>query len=311
MYITMHRSFRQVSASWIESHLAQSYRAFVDLLFSPWQSLSLVLVISTAITLTSISHLAQKNLHGYGEEQVASSYLQVMLKDSVTQKQRVDLSKSLNNYPTIIKIDVISKEQAAKDFLEHTQLHNIDFGKHNPLPSSIIGYIKPKTPLSNMQTIKDNLQKNPLVLEVILNQSWAKNIESWMIALERILLLISAMIILGCIFVIGNAVSLKMQQHKTEIYIIKIVGGTDAFICRPYIYTGCYLGIISGALAVLIIKMSWQVLLPTLSNLPIDNIPSNPLDMPDIVTIMLYSSTICWLITYLSAKIYLKQNHHA
>src|SRR5213075_2043679 len=93
----------------------------------------------------------------------------------------------------------------------------------------------------------------PEVEIVQLDLDWIRRLHSLLEVLKRALWVVVGMLGLGVLAVIGNTIRLEIQQRRSEIEVTKLVGGSNAFVRRPFLYTGLIYGIGGGLLAALIV----------------------------------------------------------
>jgi cell division transport system permease protein len=73
------------------------------------------------------------------------------------------------------------------------------------------------------------------------------------VLLERVLWIISLLFGIAVLVIIGNTIRLAIESRREQIIVVKLVGGTDAFVCRPFLYLGALLGLSGGLLAVIVV----------------------------------------------------------
>jgi cell division transport system permease protein len=93
----------------------------------------------------------------------------------------------------------------------------------------------------------------PEVDIVQLDLDWIRRLHSMLDVLKRVLWLVVAVLGLGVLAVIGNTIRLEIQQRRPEIEVTKLVGGSNAFVRRPFLYTGSLLRLFGALLAALIV----------------------------------------------------------
>jgi cell division transport system permease protein len=99
-----------------------------------------------------------------------------------------------------------------------------------------------------LEQLRAALAALPLVDAVQLDRDWALRFNA-ILALAREALLVSAVLIAaGVIAVIGNTIRLEIQGRWAEIEVTKLVGGSNAFVRRPFLYAGVLYGAFAGLL---------------------------------------------------------------
>jgi cell division transport system permease protein len=127
--------------------------------------------------------------------------------------------------------------------------------------------------------------------------------------LEKTVLAIAALLILAVVLVIGNTIRLAIMNRRAEIEVMKLVGATEAFIQRPFLYTGIWYGVIGGILAWLIINLLvWYIdgALAELLGLYGSELTIESLTFSELIKLVLLASFLGWLGSYLSVRQHLR-----
>jgi cell division transport system permease protein len=93
----------------------------------------------------------------------------------------------------------------------------------------------------------------PQIDQAVLDLEWVQRLYSMMALGKRLVIALAALLALGVLLVVGNTIRLAIESRRDEIVIVKLVGGTNAFVRRPFLYTGLWYGLGGGILAWLII----------------------------------------------------------
>lgn len=124
----------------------------------------------------------------------------------------------------------------------------------NPLPHHLVVRPDPTaTGPAEIETLRRYFEAFPEVDVVQLDLEWVRRLHSLLDVLRRSLWVIVAVLGLGVLAVIGNTIRLEIQQRRPEIEVTKLVGGSNAFVRRPFLYTGIFYGLGGALLAALIV----------------------------------------------------------
>jgi len=114
------------------------------------------------------------------------------------------------------------------------------------------------TPTENLPAAAENLlqklEKERFVDLAKLDISWLERLAALMALMQQAVYTIAVLLLCAALLVIGNTIRLLIMDKKAEIEVMKLVGATDAFIQRPFLYTGVWLGVFGGFLAFLVIE---------------------------------------------------------
>ena len=152
----------------------------------------------------------------------------------------------------------ISRKQALDEFQKLSGFGDaLKALNSNPLPSVLI--VKPKLTDSNHQLTQQLLNKlNQLrqTDKAQLDMQWVRRLYAIMDIIERGVLILGGLLALAVLLVMGNTIRLAIQNRSKEIVVMKLIGGTDAFIRRPFLYTGFWYGLFGGVIAWLLVSFT-------------------------------------------------------
>ena len=118
-----------------------------------------------------------------------------------------------------------------------------------------------------MESLRRYLRAWPEVDSVQLDGDWVARFNAILGLLQRALLLAAGLLALGVIAVVGNTIRLEIQNRRAEIEVTKLVGGTNGFVRRPFLYTGALYGVLGGLTAWLVVMVAMRLLMPTVAAL--------------------------------------------
>ena len=158
----------------------------------------------------------------------------------------------------IKKVEFIDKEKGLEQFKEISGFGDaLKYLDQNPLPIVLVVHPKSSTnqPDKTTSLVKE-LGKNKLVELAQLDVQWVKRLYTFLEIANRSIWVISTMLAIAVLLIIGNTIRLDIQNRREEIEVSKLIGASDAFIRRPFLYTGLWYGAIGGVLAWIITLVS-------------------------------------------------------
>ncbi len=144
----------------------------------------------------------------------------------------------------------------------------LDALEENPLPHVLA--ITPRPADSNpaaMESLSRYLKAWPEVDTVQLDGDWVARFNAILALLHHGLLLAAGLLALGVVAVVGNTIRLEIQNRRAEIEVTKLVGGTNGFVRRPFLYTGALYGCLGGLTAWLVVMIGIHLLTPATAHL--------------------------------------------
>lgn len=226
------------------------------LLARPLQSLLTWLVLAVALALPAILLVSMNNLQSLGQRWDGAPKMSVFINPRAQQAAIENLQRRIRQREGVQDVQYISPQQALVDFESQSNLGSaLRSLETNPLPPAIL--ITPVTGASAeiLAELGANLDAMPVVDEVVFDQIWVQRLHEILRLGEVISLSLGALLALGVVLVIGNTVRLAIESRREEIVIIKLVGGTNAFVRRPFLYAGLWYGGGGGLLALLLLVL--------------------------------------------------------
>jgi len=92
--------------------------------------------------------------------------------------------------------------------------------------------------------------------DALVDLAWVQRLQAMVSIGQRAVLVLGALLALGVLLVVGNTIRLEIQNRREEILVVKLVGGTDGFVRRPFLYTGLWYGLGAGLLAWVLVQLS-------------------------------------------------------
>ena len=138
--------------------------------------------------------------------------------------------------------------------------------EENPLPAVVILWPQLEAG-QDLQPLVDAVQGVAEVDRVQLDREWLERLQAVGILVERLARLMGFLFGLAVIMVVGNTIRMEVQNRRSEIEITKLVGGTDRFIQRPFLYAGIGYGLSGALVAWIIVQMSVWIMSGPVSRL--------------------------------------------
>jgi cell division transport system permease protein len=215
------------------------------------------LVLGVALSLPGVLYVALDNMARLGSDWEASPQISLFLGKTVGTKGRGALVERLESRQEIAAVRFVSADQALSEFQQLSGLGDVLASlSANPLPAVIVVRPTEQMPASEIESLAEELAAWPEVEDLALDVQWLQRLQSIMEIGQRITLALAGLLSLGVLLVIGNTIRLAIENRRDEILIVKLVGGTNAFVRRPFLYTGLWYGLGGGLLAWLMLLLA-------------------------------------------------------
>jgi len=248
--------FADILHAWRQHHRASALDSFGRLADTPLQTLMTALVVAIALALPATLLLALGNVQRLGDRWDSSPKVTVFLKQGAQAAAIDGLRDTLRNLPEVQALEYISPDQALQSFQAQSGFSEALVAlEDNPLPPTLVITPKPAAlePL-HLEALRARIAGEALVDDISLDMDWVRRLDAIMTLGKQLVMGLAALLGLGVLLVIGNTIRLEIESRREEIVVIKLVGGTDGFVRRPFLYTGFWYGVIGGLLACLLVS---------------------------------------------------------
>ena len=298
---------------WLTRHLQTLVGALGDLSRSPFSSVLSISVIAIALALPGGLFAALENINKFTSEFEHGAKISLFLAPQVSVKQATELQQSIQQHASIKLVELITPDQAMQEFKSRSGLQNaLNSLTSNPLPVVLLAYPKDEIARSaeKLARLIDELGKLKQVELSQFDLEWIKRLTALLELVTRAVWIIAFILGLGVFLVIGNTIRLAITNRQEEIRIIKLIGGTDAFVRRSFLYSGMLQGLLGGLLALLIIFLLFSFIsAPTSSLSSMYGIAFSLDPLHFLPSLLLVSSgaLIGWLSARVTVGVYLRQ----
>ncbi len=263
------------SGNSIGSRISNSFRnhqqVAVDsldrLLASISGTLMIWIMIAIAMALPLFLLLFLQNLQQFGSDLDEASQISVFMNTTTEMPRLEQLRDEMLGRSEIQDVEIITAETALQEFQASSGFGDILSGlDENPLPPVLL-----VTPLAQdaavLQPLLASLQDYPEVDEVQFDLDWLQRLYGILNLAQRLTYMIGLLLALGVALVVGNTIKLAIENRRDEIVVVKLVGGTDAYVSRPFLYTGLWYGAGGGLIACVLILLAQLILQGPVSRL--------------------------------------------
>ncbi|MBW3567200.1 MAG: permease-like cell division protein FtsX [Proteobacteria bacterium] len=248
--------------SWATRHVQVLFYTLGRLYRAPFSAFLSVMVIGIALALPAGLQVLVDNTRMISGSFEGAARISVFLQRDVTDNQRDALADVLRRREDISEVRVISADKALAEFRELSGFGEaLDALEENPLPPVLV-----VTPAdvnvtdAGIEKLVADISAMPEADIVQLDTQWLKRLNAILEIINRGLVVIAGMFALAVVIIVGNTIRLDIQNRREEIVVTKLIGGTNAFIRRPFLYTGFWYGVGGGIMAWLLIGIALLIM---------------------------------------------------
>lgn len=236
---------------------------------SPVSSIMTIAVIAISLAMPAGMHVLIKNIETVTAGWDGAAQISLFIKKDISEDKAENLQRQISMMPEVESTEYISPMSALEEFKKLSGFGQaLDALDDNPLPAVIV--IRPRIEASSpnkLNSLVETLGLNPIVDQAQLDMQWVKRLYSIMEIINKAVWIIGALLALAVILITGNTIRLDIQSRHDEILITKLIGATNPFIRRPFLYTGIIYGLLGGTIASILVSISIQLLAGPVSKL--------------------------------------------
>lgn len=255
-------------------------------------------VIGVTLSLPAVLFTVVDNLERFAGVIESKPQLSLFLKLDTSSSQKNILTAKLQKHPDIAQFEFVSKDSAWDQLKQNAGSADITSSlDKNPLPDAYFLTPKDISP-KNIDRLQKEMQQWDGVEIAQVDAQWVKRLDSLLKLGHKAIIVLVALLGFGLIAIIGNSIRLQILTQLEEIEVSKLIGATNQFIRRPFLYAGLLYGLGGGVAALLITFLI--VWLFNLSVIEIADLYAShfSLDTPNIefsVCLLLIAIALGWL----------------
>ncbi|VUD53670.1 Cell division protein FtsX [Thalassocella blandensis] len=256
-------------SSYLGHHRESFYESLSRLIGAPIQSFMTAAVVAIALALPATLLVALNNFAQLGQSWEVNPKISVFLNVRARATAMEQLIAEIKTYTDVAQVDFLSPEQALQDFQQFSGFGEaLSSLEENPLPATIIvtpsvGAMAP----DRLRALADKIAASAIVEEVSMDMAWVRRLQELMALGKKVVLALASLLGIGVLLVIGNTIRLAIENRRDEIVVSKLVGGTNSFVRRPFLYSGLWYGLLGGGLACCIVMAGYLVVEPSVARL--------------------------------------------
>lgn len=242
--------FRRFLMFWVQ-HLQQAVGSLGEFMRTPFASLMTIGVLGLSLTLPASLYVVAKNAQEASSGWETSAEISLYIHQSVTAEELDRFKQRLYLQDNIAEVVLVDADSALREFRETSGFGSaIDYLSENPLPDVLL--VLPAAEHSSPEraaAILNQLQQEREVESASLDARWLERLEELTRLAQNTVMALGLLLCLAVILIVGNTIRLAILNRRDEIMIMKLVGATNSYIQRPFLYTGFWYGVTGGVIA--------------------------------------------------------------
>jgi cell division transport system permease protein len=253
---------------WFKLHTRNCADSLEGLRAQPVATTLTMLVIGIALALPGALNLVVQNGRNLAGSWESARDFSVYLTPGEELAVAEKLATELKKREQIDSVQIVTAADALVEFRESSGLGEVlDSLDSNPLPHTLI--VRPKDTATGDQLaeIGADLDKRPEVDIVKIDTQWVERLNAILDFLNRVVIIATVLLVAAVIIIIGNTIRLDIQNRRDEIEVLKLLGASNGFVRRPFLYVGLWYGLIGGIVALLLMVIGGWLLTAPLEHL--------------------------------------------
>ncbi len=253
---------------WCVLHVSTCVAALGRLARQPFATLMTLLVIAVTLALPAAMHLVVKNAQSISRSWGNALDFSIYLNSEVSIDDASRLAAIIGQRADVESVTLISADEALREFREGSGFGAaLDHLSANPLPHTLV--VRPGSANTEQSIIllNEELSNLPEADFVQADTDWVQRFHAILDILRRAVTMGSGLLSVAIIVVIGNTIRLDIQNRREDIEVTKLIGASNAFVRRPFLYTGIWYGLGGGLLALGLVSYGLRLLEPPVARL--------------------------------------------
>ncbi|MBT8113541.1 MAG: permease-like cell division protein FtsX [Gammaproteobacteria bacterium] len=248
-------SFKTRFRAYVRDHVRVLLFSLGKLYRTPFATTFTLLMIAVALALPACLYVLLNNLQTVTHKWDDVGQISLFLQTDISEPALKQLKATITKHELVENVNYISADLALSEFKNRSEFSDLLEGLPiNPLPPTLV-----VTPINSakqsdtLNKLKKEFQSLANVEQVQLDMQWLQRLQAITDIIRRAITAIGIMLGLSVLLVVGNSIRLDIENRRAEIEVTKLIGATDRFIRRPFLYGGMWFGLLGGILALLLV----------------------------------------------------------
>jgi cell division transport system permease protein len=239
---------------WATSHASTAIGALGRLARQPFASIMIILVIAVTLALPASINLLVKNARTVSGSWDNALDFAVFLQQQVSVDEAVALARLIEQRADVDSVQFISADDALLEFKQQSGFGEaLDQLPDNPLPHTLVVRPGPGNTSASLVLLQEEIGNLPETDFVQIDTEWVQRFHAILDIVRQAIAIGAALLAIAIVVVIGNTIRLDIENRRAEIEVTKLIGATNAFVRRPFLWTGFWYGLVGGLMALALV----------------------------------------------------------
>lgn len=290
---------------WLNQHVQAVQLVLKRMRSNAVATLMMCCVMGVTLCLPGMLYVVVDNLNRLAGDVQGDAQISLFLQLDASEQQIAALEQQLLKHPSVANYRFIGKEQAWQELQSRADMADAAAKlEQNPLPDAF--FVEPKTsaPFAIGQ-LQSEMQQWPGIELAQVDASWIKRLYTLLELGKKAIVVLAALLGFALLAIVGNTIRLQILTQREEIEVSKLIGATNSFIRRPFLYAGALYGLCGGLVAwiLLIIVISlFNHSIAELAELYASNFRLNLPVWQPMLSLLLGAAGLGWLGSYIAVN---------
>jgi cell division transport system permease protein len=248
-------------STWLTRHASTSVGALGRLSRQPFASLMIILVIGVTLALPAAINVIVKNVQSVSGSWNNALDFSVYLQQGLSASAAEDLKRLIEQRADIESVELITADEALIEFKQQSGFGAaLDQLNENPLPHALIVRPGPGNTGASIFLLQEEIGNLPETELVQVDTEWVQRFHAILDIVRQAIAIGSGLLGVAIVVIIGNTIRLDIQNRREEIEVTKLIGASNAFVRRPFLWTGFWYGLLGGSFALLLVQYGLYLL---------------------------------------------------
>ena len=257
-----------VFSIWLTRHISTSLGALGRLSRQPFASLMIILVIGVTLALPAAINVIVKNMQSVSDSWSNALDFSMYLKKDLSVSDAEDLANLIRQRADIESVGLITADEALLEFKKQSGFGEaLNQLSENPLPHALV--IRPSSgnTSASLALLQEEIRNLPETELVQIDTEWVQRFHAILDIVRQAISIGAVLLGIAIVVIIGNTIRLDIENRREEIEVTKLIGASNAFVRRPFLWTGFWYGLLGGAFALLLVQYGLYLLREPFSRL--------------------------------------------
>jgi cell division transport system permease protein len=215
----------------------------------------IILVIAVTLALPAAINLVVKNARSVSGGWDNALDFSVFLKQQVSVGDAEVLGKLIGQRADVESVRFISADDALAEFKQQSGFGEaLEHLPSNPLPHTLVVRPGPGNTSASLILLQEEIGNLPETDYVQVDTEWIQRFHAILDIVRQAIAIGAGLLGIAIVVIIGNTIRLDIENRRDEIEVTKLIGATNAFVRRPFLWTGFWYGLFGGLMALALVQ---------------------------------------------------------